>query len=288
MMHLVVMFGLISGLKLQEKIEKEIPSEETDYELCSRTRQRENKTGWRVRAICNEDNSDRLEDYLEASRKHTESLALETVDTEGGRRRRKNGGRRRRSASKIITNMYEGKFCEQGDQSGLGPVASFTYGATVGDKTETKFKIAVGDAAPYCYKLECNGRCDPIDPSVKFECVAQEDADGKLVTDKAKFNKLKATWFKKNSCVASFKPDDDDTKPDIPTDGFYYYSPDEVKTLNEGFQGKFCWDTGIAEAADSNNDKWNDIQGTDNYYSFSTNQQMPTCPPPGVPADVGY
>jgi len=84
MMHFVLMIGAISGLKVQHKIQKE-DGFEGEYKLCSQTpRPRESDKGGhgRVRAFCNEENSDRLEDYVEVSRIHTESLSLETTDTE--------------------------------------------------------------------------------------------------------------------------------------------------------------------------------------------------------------
>jgi len=289
MMHFLFMMGFISGLKVSQKF----PTEK-EYELCSHTSvQREVEMGWRVRAICNEDNSDRLEDYLEVSRSHTESMSLETADTEGKNRRRKkskgnrrrknNGGNRDKTIIPEGTLIYIGRYCAQGEHSELGPIVNFTYGLNA-SVPSTEFKIA---AEPICYIASCSGRCDRVDPSVQFSCVAGKDADGNDETDAATFSKLKATWFLKAGCEESTttkgalkdaKDTDDDTE--VSADGTYYYTKAQVLSVNKGFNSKFCWDTGVPDSEE--NSHWNSFDADDweeYYYSFSSAQKLPTCPP---------
>lgn len=115
--------------------------------------------------------------------------------------------------------------------------------------------------------------------------MAQDLDGGGKETDKTKWNKLEATWFIAEDCADSEK--DDGNGGTETADGVYHYEPAEVERLNKGFQGRFCWDADL----DDNNDKWNPIDtkgvggNTDPkeyYYSFSSTQKLPICPPPAA------
>lgn len=300
------MMGLTSSLLLSVKME-----DVEEYDMCSQLSE-DRERPWRVRALCNEDNSERLDEYLEVSRLHTESLtldeeslALDEVGKKKKRRKRKGGKKKKNNRASrrdgnddkklgtppdaptsTSTLIFQGHFCAQGDQSSGTPIVNFTYGNKEVNKSfDTHFKIhsitPPGiNTKSVCYSLDCNGRCDLVDPSVQFECTTgknneQKGADNKTETDRSKFNILKATWFVANNCLSTKKIGSNDT-----ADGEYFYTQDQVKLINSGQQGRFCWETGVESQSDEiqENMEMNPL-AQDYYYSVSSDQKLPECPP---------
>jgi len=304
------LIGLTSSLMFSDRsdiieVEKE-EQEEQEYDMCSQISE-DRERPWRVRALCNDDNTDRLEDYLEVSRLHSASLALDEVSKpkkrEGRGKKKKRRGRRGRGGgggvkeeeggiiapippSETSSLIYEGHYCAQGDHSSGTPIVNFTYGIKEVNKSfDTHFKIhsvtpPAINTKSVCYSLDCNGRCDLVDPSVQFECTAgknneQKDANNQTETNRSKFNILKATWFVSGSCVSTTKKDSNDT-----ADGEYFYTQDQVKLINSGQQGRFCWETGVESQEDEIQENMEMKPLAENYYySVSSDQKLPECPP---------
>jgi len=172
----------------------------------------------------------------------------------------------KKTNGQVSTQIFEGNFCAQGEKSSGTAIATYTYKSADSDAV---WKIA---DKPICYVADCSGRCDRVDPSVKFECVAATDDETKAA-DKSKFSKLKATWYVQEDCKETKTANKDKTKPDVSDAGEYFYLPKEVIISNSGSQGKFCWGT-----TQSGNPDFN-VANKDNYYSYSTTQKLPTCPP---------
>jgi len=271
MMFNFLMIGVVWSLKVSK-------TEET-YDKCSQDaedlEEKDRMQPWRVRAVCNEENSERLEEYLEVSKLETFSLEQE-IDLEGkkkcGKRCRRNRAKRNGDKNALTgaelapvgTRMYEGKFCGQSDPaltSGF-PIANFSYKF---NNTDPEFKIG-----KVCYNLDCTGRCDMVDPSVHFECEAMDGSEKTPAT----FTKLKATWFVTSSCKAT------DITPGNSADGEYTYTPEEVAMINSGSQDRFCFDASGVQGEQSvkNNEVQKDFN--DYYYQYSaiSTQKLPACP----------
>jgi len=279
MMFNFLMVGVAWSLKVSNTEE-----DYADYDMCSQDfedlAERDRIQPWRVRAVCNQENSDRLEEYLEISNRETLSLEQETSFEGKKKRCNKKCKKKERDAKKRINDakgldekkgskLYQGKFCGQSDPvwtSGL-PIANFSYGYNATQNSSTLVLDRDFKSGKKCYELDCTGRCDMVDPSVYFECVAKDSTE-----TEATASKLKATWFLTSGCKAATGTD---------ADGVYHYSKEEVAMVNGGSQDRFCFDaSGEATTQDDKNmvvqPEFSDVY----YYQYSaiSNQKLPVCP----------
>jgi len=243
------------------------------YSLCQQFSQDHMKP-WRARALCSKRQVDRLSNYLNVSRTHSESFLVSEESKKKKKKKKKKKHVHQSVATAVEkfdkndfkgTKIFQGKFCAAGDRSAGTPIATVVYGF-LNEKSsfEVVFKIA---ETPICFYADCSGRCDlpQVDPSVKFECIPQDETEDTT----AKHSRLKAVWFVQDDCAETVTDTVSDAKS-------YYYTADEVKIANSGAQGRFCWDVNHDK-----NPEWNPLKETDpDYYSYSTNQKLPTCPPP--------
>jgi len=238
---------------------------------------------WRARGVHNENQVLRLNKYLAVSRAFSEAITLKPKDDESRsqdkkkcnkkckekkkeeKKKKEETSKQGAGTKKASTQIFEGKFCAQGEKSSGTAISTYTYKSD-GD-SDAVWKI---NETAICYVADCSGRCDRVDPSVKFECVGATDEEIKEA-DKSKFSKLKATWYVQEDCKETIKKVEG--KDDESDAAEYTYSPEAVIISNSGSQGKFCWGTDQSGNPDFNN------VDTDNYYSYSTTQKLPTCPP---------
>jgi len=288
MMVNFLMLGVAWSLKVSDRVVEE-------YDMCSQDsedlEERDRMQPWRVRAICNDENSERLEEYLQVSNRETLSLEQEIQYEGSGKcnkacKKKKADKRREQQALRdekvklrlVGSKLYQGKFCGQSDPvktSGL-PIATFRYGHNTSNNA-TELDLAF-KSNKNCYDLDCTGRCDIVDPSVNFVCIA--DPNNKSET-KATFSRLKATWFLKSEC----KPTDKvvaSVNVVGGADGVYYYTPTEVKMVNSGSQDRFCFDASGERATQDDKNmevqpEWTEGDYTYQYSAVST-QQLPVCP----------
>jgi len=268
MMFNLLMIGAAWSLKVSNRVAE-------DYDMCSQDsadlQERDRIQPWRVRAICNEENSERLEEYLEVSARGALSLdeEIEFVGRCGSKCKARNEAQRlaklAAERAAIGSKLYQGKFCGQSDPqrtSGL-PIATFQYGHNT---TDNATELDLEFKPNLCYNLECTGRCDIVDPSVKFECVAQDSTE----LTKATYSQLKATWFVTPLCKATS------------ADGEYHYTKEQVAMVNSGSQDRFCFDASGDDDASTKDDKNMPVkpQFNDYYYQYSasSNQKLPVCP----------
>jgi len=273
--------------------------------VCSQSSEDQVKP-WRARAVCEEDEVELLGRYLSVSESYTEALELEEMERKKGKGKKRKGKRGRKNSQgtgnkgkedagdatvttpvSVGTQVFQGKFCASGAKSGGSPISTSVYGYKKKDANTTDHILRVSTAtSSLCYTNTCSGRCDQVDPSVKFECAA---GAGESKTDKAKWSSVKASWFIAENCKKS-----SETKTDAKTkketisslDSYYTYTAAQVKTLNSGSQGRYCWGMGGRTGIDTNNE-WNNADiakarkaagKTEYYYSYSSSQLLPECP----------